>query len=485
MKELHRQAVQRKRRVIFNNDGDDVWLAKEASPRGLLGLRMAPVTENTHVDTIFYCTSKGFGMFTHDTEAAEVFTRDPHPGKRNITKDLMDQGTNPLTLAIEHCRKKGIEVFSSLRMNDIHDGAGWPVFMSDYKKQHPEYFFGSEQNKPPFGYWTGVDYGQPQIREKTLEWLSEICRCYDVDGIELDFYRHFPHFKRHAWGEPVLKEELDGMTDLMRRIRVMTSAREEERGKPLLIAVRVFESTELSREFGLDILTWLEEDLIDLIVTGEVTLTPYEDLINLGHRYGVPVYPCLLRTRVYDDAERKSVESFRAQAISAFRKGADGVYTFNLFPEEGYTEVFREVGEPELLEHRSKLYCVDAVGIRMESEFAPSLGKYANRPVISPRNPTTVQPGTTRRIPIYIGDSMSGSKKPEVKLRVHMEGFKNRSEVDVILQANALKAVKYEGSEIHFEVPPGQLKTGYNLFEVDYSGSGEATLSDLKLQIDY
>ena len=84
--------------------------------------------------------------------------------------------------------------------------------------------------------------------------LEEIGTRHDVDGIELDFYRHFPLFKRHAWGESVSIQELGQMTDFVRRLREATRTREEQRGKPLLIAVRVLESVELSRDNGLDIL---------------------------------------------------------------------------------------------------------------------------------------------------------------------------------------------------------------------------------------
>ena len=40
----------------------------------------------------------------------------------------------------------------------INVGAGWPIFFT-------EYLFGSEDSKPPFGYWSGIDYGRSEVRD--------------------------------------------------------------------------------------------------------------------------------------------------------------------------------------------------------------------------------------------------------------------------------------------------------------------------------
>ena len=140
MDKKHQKAVHRKRRIIFNNDGCDALynMAKEATPRGLLEVRTIPVTD-THVDTIFYCTTLPFGFFLHNTEVGEVFTKDrvikgQKECQRNITKDLIKQGTDPLAVMVDYCKGNGIEMFSSRRMNDIHDGAGFPIFFSEFKK---------------------------------------------------------------------------------------------------------------------------------------------------------------------------------------------------------------------------------------------------------------------------------------------------------------------------------------------------------------
>lgn len=63
LRAARRQAAERPRRVIFNNDGNEpVYLCKTTSPEELLGYRTTPLA-GTHVDAIFYCTwSSGFGI---------------------------------------------------------------------------------------------------------------------------------------------------------------------------------------------------------------------------------------------------------------------------------------------------------------------------------------------------------------------------------------------------------------------------------------
>ena len=63
---LRRQAAWRKRRLVFNNDGDDHLLRGAVSVEAFLAKRSTPLI-GSQVDTVVYCTSRPFGMFTHNT----------------------------------------------------------------------------------------------------------------------------------------------------------------------------------------------------------------------------------------------------------------------------------------------------------------------------------------------------------------------------------------------------------------------------------
>ena len=43
----------------------------------------------------------------------------------------------------------------------------------------------------------------PEVREKVFRIFRDVCMRYDVDGIEMDFFRHPLYFREMMLGEPV------------------------------------------------------------------------------------------------------------------------------------------------------------------------------------------------------------------------------------------------------------------------------------------
>src|SRR5687768_3816620 len=249
LRDARRQAADRQRRVIFNNDGNEpVYLCKTTSPEELLSYRTTPLA-GSHVDAIFYCTwSSGFGVFTHDTKVGQVFSTREGLFSRNLAPELIAAGTDPLRVMTEFGRKNSIEVFWSFRLNDTHDGStadyGPIMFRANrLKQEHPEWLIGSPTQKPKHGAWSAVDFTRPEIRDLAFKYVEEVCRNYEVDGVEIDFFRHPVFFKRPAQSGTECNDEERGiMTDLIRRIRVMTEQEGMRRGRPILVAIRVPDS---------------------------------------------------------------------------------------------------------------------------------------------------------------------------------------------------------------------------------------------------
>jgi len=52
----------------------------------------------------------------------------------------------------------------------------------------------------------------------------------------------------------------------MRQIRQMTEEEGLRRGRPILISARGINSPQRSLKFGMDLESWLEEDLIDIVM---------------------------------------------------------------------------------------------------------------------------------------------------------------------------------------------------------------------------
>ena len=88
------------------------------------------------------------------------------------------------------------------------------------------------------------------------------------------------------------------MNDFVHLVRQTLDYYGEKRGRPILLAVRPPDSIELSLSAGLDPETWARNVWVDLMVGGS-GLTPFSipirEWVQLGHRYGIPVYGCLDR----------------------------------------------------------------------------------------------------------------------------------------------------------------------------------------------
>src|SRR5439155_13061338 len=144
-------------------------------------------------------------------------------------------------------------------------------------------------------------------------YVEEVCRNYDIDGVELDFFRHAMFFKTPTTGHPSTVEDLSQMTDLLRRIRAMADEVGSRRGRPILLAMHVPDSIEYCKAIGLDLETWLKDDLLYLLITaGYVELNSLDYSVTLARQYGVKVYPSLDETRIKDQPGRQLRSSLLA-----------------------------------------------------------------------------------------------------------------------------------------------------------------------------
>ncbi len=350
--EARRKARHRKRRIIMNNDGNDLNKAKPDDPvtrERFLAARTTPLL-GSQVDAIFYCTGV-FNFYSHRTKEAEI-QKSPKTGNRFLHK-LHELGTDSLQLMVEFGHEHGIEIFWSMRMNDTHD-SGRPELLCQWKRDHPEYLVGQKGVKYPYGCnrWSSVDYGRHEVRDKVYRIFTEVCNNYDVDGIEMDFFRHPVLFKPQMTGKPVTQEHCDKLTSLVRRIRKMADEVGMRRGRPILIATRVQDSVGYCKAYGIDLVRWLEEGLIDIVTGGGYyKLEPWENLVALGKKHDVPVYACLVTRRIAPRPKQKDRDHmrkrFRGEAYLAWKAGVSGIYTFNQFNPR--SPLFRELGDPELL----------------------------------------------------------------------------------------------------------------------------------------
>jgi Glycosyl hydrolase-like 10 len=358
-----KQAAHKKRRIIMNNDGNDCRGHREGeahTPQAMLARRTTPLV-GSQVDAIFYCTGV-FDLYTNNSKETELHILAPN-NERFWANDLIAQGRDPLEIMIDFGHKHNLEVFWSMRMNDTHDSnPKWSMLLSQWKKNNPHLMMAPKRPKKAFPYggkrWSAVNYGKQEVREKVFRILRDVVTRYDVDGIELDFFRHPVYFKSAMTGQPVTQQHCDMMTALLARVREMVDVVAKERRKPILIAVRVPDSVPFAKGIGLDLVRWMEDDLIDILTgSGYIHLEPWANWAALGHKYDVPVYACLSGSRLGNPSNpeaRSDNKEWRDEALRAWDQGVDGIYTFNLFKPAD--PLFRELGDPELLRTLPRKY---------------------------------------------------------------------------------------------------------------------------------
>ena len=124
-----------------------------------------------------------------------------------------------------------MEVFWSLRMNDGHDS--YPMGyrhqhdhdLALFKREHPEYLMGEPEDWEKYSdglrrSWSHLDFKYPEVREHIFALIQEVSQNYDVDGIEMDFFRTPLYFTPTLDGVPVEEQHVEMMTDFMRRVQL-------------------------------------------------------------------------------------------------------------------------------------------------------------------------------------------------------------------------------------------------------------------------
>ncbi|MCF6285729.1 MAG: family 10 glycosylhydrolase [Candidatus Hydrogenedentes bacterium] len=425
--------ARRQRRIIFNDAGDDGWHPDAATPEGFVGVRLKHMLD-TQVDTLFYCTTQSFNYFTHKTEVGEVFLNREGPFANNNMQALLDQGTDPLKIAINFAHANGIEAIWTLRMNDIHD-AFTPQLWPQWKTDHPDALLGKREdwaaNEPgsQARWWAGVDFSRADVRQRTIALIKEVAENYDVDGIDLDWLRHPIHFPETVGGKAATQAEIDLLTGLMREVRTMLEGIGKERGRPILLATRVALTRAQGRYMGTDISAWLDEGLVDFVTIGGGYVPfsmPTAEVAELCQQHGVPAYPCIsasgmTRRAPYGKGKLYGIEAWRATAANAFAQGAAGVSLFNLFPSPGderhnamVRQAFSELGAADTLAGKDKLFCLD-------NEAHMKTHGYINHVVPHAKclpKPLTKSTATTIEIPV---SDVPAAGKAELRLQVDGE----------------------------------------------------------------
>ena len=485
----------RQRRIIYNNDGYEMFLDGANTPDGFFALRMK-TTLDTQVDSVFYCTGAAT-MFTHQAKVGETYGK--YAAGMTLTKNIqaLDEkyNTDALSLTVQFCHENDLEIFFTHRINDIHD-CFLDFELSTWKREHPEYLLGKTgdwqkyDESDPRRRWAALDFEIPDVRDYLISIIDDVLARYDIDGIEIDYLRNPLFFRPNRAGKPVTSEQVKILTGFQQRVRDVAYKHGNRRGRPILVATRVPVTKRMCLHVGIDIEQWLEEDYLDLLTTAvgcHPFTNPTRDLVELGHAHGVPVYPVIAEstTRV---ADQRTIEHWCGAAANFWHAGADGVYLFNTFPTAPQHPHFTELGDPKKLARMSKIFVIDKIRI-VDGGIAHAIMQSQILPVeLDPA-------GKSRRVILPVGDDVAGATKEgrlkQLTLRVQFQGRAPGHKVDVRLNGDLLKSTKEDAKSgwVTYSADPSQYRHGDNALALRMSDSPEkaqpVVVVSVELRVDY
>lgn len=448
--EQRKQRAQRQRRLIYNNDGCDVF-SNAKTPESFLSNRMTAVP-GSQVDTVFYCTGATV-MFSHDAKVGETYGKWEDSGNwgtdvGGACQALIESGKDTLTLVIEYCKQHDLEVFFTHRINDIHDSlTGGNIELATWKRNNPQYLLGKQAEQSKYNgndtryWWSALDFEHEEVRDYLLAIVEDVCTRYDIDGYEIDYFRSPFFFKPNLDHKPASAKHLAMLSDFQRKVRQIAYRVGNKRGRPILVSVRVPMTTKKCRHVGIDINKWFDEDLFDLMTTGGGYVPfsmPTREMVDLGHKHGKKVYPTIsasgMRRRF------TSIKAWRGAAANIWANGADGILLFNTFPNTPGHPHFTMLGDPKQLQYEDKIFGIDDVKVT-EADLAQGVAHDQALPVQLKRS---------ARVDLPIGDDIAAAAKAgrikDVTLLVGYDGLNSGEQVDVLINGRAAKPVSADVS---------------------------------------
>jgi hypothetical protein len=281
------------------------------------------------------------------------------PGPISSIGDYVSKGGDTVRVFVDRCRARKVAPFISLRINDYHGlemidakpGTKISPFFSltldRFRREHPQYRLSygktlpEKATVPKIRDLSVMNWAFPEVRERIMLMAREICTNYDIDGLELDFMRHYRLFNEQT---PLAERERI-VTDFVSQVRALLD-RTTKPGRHRWLCVRIPALVKGHAPLGINVAA-MEKAGVEMFNLSVTYFTIQQDLdvaairklapnsaIYLEMTHCVDMYGASPDTDFYG---RTTDEQFLATADLALKQGADGMSLFNF-------AYFREYG---------------------------------------------------------------------------------------------------------------------------------------------
>ncbi len=318
----HRAAVDRRRRIICQEDGISPFGALGMDMREWLEYRLNLIdTAGCQIDAIIWdvgLCADSYAVY----QKTRLLPQVDFPGLNEWRK----QGIDFLETLVTETHKRGREAFWNERISEVdmpqpfcscpHES---PLRENYLKKAHPDWVVKCWW---PQGLW---NLANPELRRHKIRRLKELVENYDLDGLQLDFARHTPCLPPEAeW------KNREHVTEFVRMTRTMLQEMEKIKDKPLLLAVRVAETIDGCHRDGFEVEKWAKENLVDVFTlggrTGEVDIEAFK---RITHGKNIKLCPSFDGHHTNDGYYHPPFAYYRGVFSNWLEQGADSVGVFN------------------------------------------------------------------------------------------------------------------------------------------------------------
>lgn len=500
-----------RRRFILCNDGGTLVGPNSEAPMSIDEFSKITIgaVKGTQINTFYWQLGTDPYMSTPTHRYSDIYSHDTDVGPQwgdgdetfetsgawriyENTRHMRELGTDPAHVVIEKGHEAGLQVLLSMRVNDIHDGFSStddPDILSPTKKAHPEWLLGPVKNAASGGRIRrfsrfAYDFEIDEFRAYKLAIGTEAIEKYDLDGLDWDFCR-FPRFFR----EGRARQNAGLITEMLRKLRAKLDEKGEASGEKKLLSVRVPPTFELALGFGLDVQTWINEGLIDILIAGVVHSSlhrvPVEEYVEatrgtdieaIAQNLGLFWWNRPFSARVlWNEPDVFSPEMCRASAATYWRAGVDGLYLWNnhLIEFNRYAPDHRrpwnEISDPELIDKLDKHYVIDTPP--NWQDMAAELG---GPPVPPGQLPVSLKAaGETASAIIDIADDIDGSEPPkDIVAKLLITNLTKQDSVsyalnDVPVDSDQIETrLLYNECWVIIRPKKGQMIRGWNKFSI-------------------
>ena len=431
-------------------DNDDAWIMAETDPPltpDVMWSDMIEPHEGSPVDGWLYSVG-GHDVYDYETDigerTSEAYAERGETRQRNRgnnLRHLVDLHGGPMSIMTEQCHRLGMDFLPSVRMNEHYDIDPDDPSYGRLRRERPELTIGRGVDLPEpsteWGVGTGLDYALPEVRDYMSSIVLETVERWDVDGVELDFFRHPTHFNiEEAYSNRYL------MTDMVEKIRRRMDEIGEERGKGLDLMVRVPATIERCERIGLDIREWVDAYLVDVVVAGG-GFVPFEmaikEFVDVAEGTETLIYGCL-------EAYRPAVDELTLRAIAAryWDAGVDGLYLFNFYsmPQEWKRRVLGDLIDRDGLRRLDKRYETDD-----RTRFVPTSHLHLTFLNAIPRAqlPVTLRPTSTGSGVKVAMDMPESFRNAQATLGLRFGGLTENDVIEVAINGLSLSDAPTRG----------------------------------------